>query len=119
MNFSCQVLKLQNDTLDSKKPDVNLISGVFQLYMYPKGAHCISTLLSPHDFSKYVCFLIKEALMICFPYFIFENKSKSKSWIRFSINGFSLYENKSIKCSYIISNLLLFDSRRYFFVVQL
>ena len=33
----------------------------------------MATLLLPYDFSKCICFLIKEALMTCFPYISFEN----------------------------------------------
>ena len=33
-------------------------------YIYPKGAYRMNNLFPPYDFSKYICFLIKEAFMI-------------------------------------------------------
>ena len=36
---------------------------MYIIFLYTKGAYRMSTLLPPYDFSKYTCFLIKEAFV--------------------------------------------------------
>ena len=52
--------------------------------VYPKGAHCMITLLLPYYFSKCICFITKGAFMIYFfPFISFDTSiSKYLNWFK-------------------------------------